>query len=173
MRQAPVSALYGRIRPIQIREGHAAIPVGDADGLPLFALIDLDDVELVDGVNWHLSKAGYARTQLPAWRRPERGMLLLHRYLTCALPNERVAFVNRDRLDCRRSNLRVSLVLTPEQREARRQARLAEQRANAALLRPDDTNGYVFGATPPPETAEQRALRKEQVKRYAAIMRGA
>jgi hypothetical protein len=62
-------------------------------------LISAEDVDLVTGVNWHVSKNGYAKRNCPS--------AYLHRILLGASSGQLVDHKNSDRLDCRRSNLRI------------------------------------------------------------------
>lgn len=72
------------------------IPVGDD-----FALIDWEDYELMSKWTWRLS-SGYAITGHPSQ--------LMHRMIMLPSPSELVDHKNWDRLDNRRSNLRIATV---------------------------------------------------------------
>lgn len=77
------------------------VPLFGADqGVVGHALIDADDLELVMWRRWSLTTAGYAATA---------GRLLMHRLLLGLEPGDgrQADHVNCDRLDNRRSNLRV------------------------------------------------------------------
>ena len=67
--------------------------------------IDSDDLELVGQYRWHVSDQGYA-----VWRGVIDGnkqTIRMHRLITNAPTGKDVDHINRDRLDNRRSNLRV------------------------------------------------------------------
>lgn len=107
-----------RIRPIRIDGDVAYIPLSGKPDAP-HAIIDADDVELVDGVNWSegaklSGKRAERRAADLGWTRlrgypmralPSRKLLLLNRYLVGALPSDRVVFRDNDPYNCRRSNL--------------------------------------------------------------------
>jgi hypothetical protein len=73
-------------------------------GLHGYALIDPDDLALISGRSWHLTTQGYARSN-----RPGGGFDYLHRFLFGLEDGDRreVDHISRDKLDNRRSNLRV------------------------------------------------------------------
>lgn len=69
------------------------IPVGNGH----FALVDDEDYELVGQRRWHLNNRGYIKS----------GKVLLHRLVTSAPPGYDVDHIDGDKMDNRRSNLRV------------------------------------------------------------------
>jgi hypothetical protein len=64
-------------------------------------LISLDDVELIKEIKWHLRNDGYIGSN-----KPKNGTLL-HRYIMNPQESKVVDHKNRNKLDCRRDNLRV------------------------------------------------------------------
>jgi len=64
------------------------------------AIVDDADVELVSQHSWHLAKTGYAATNI------KKRVITLHRFLLQEPPIQ-VDHINRDKLDCRRQNMRV------------------------------------------------------------------
>lgn len=71
------------------------------------ALIDSADAERVEGISWHYMGVGYAATN-QSHKAGSRGVIYLHRFILDAQEGEFVDHANRDRLDCRRSNLRIA-----------------------------------------------------------------
>lgn len=69
-------------------------------------LIDCSDLATVQELNWRLHTNGYASTEVRQDGRRRR--LYLHRVLLAAPPGIEVDHANRDRLDNRRSNLRLA-----------------------------------------------------------------
>ena len=70
------------------------------------ALIDNADYPAVSQHRWYLTVTGYAET----FRRSAgvtRSRTTLHRFILGAVPGTVVDHVNGDKLDCRRSNLRL------------------------------------------------------------------
>ena len=65
------------------------------------ALIDHDDVKLVKNYKWHIEPHGYVATQINGSR------TYLHKLLTEGVPGYIVDHINRNKLDNRRSNLRL------------------------------------------------------------------
>jgi len=79
-----------------IEEDHAKIVLQRDD---LFALIDLEDVIKVKGYVWYVTGEGYAYNQ--------KLKLLLHQYIIGKAPeNMETDHINRNKLDCRKKNLR-------------------------------------------------------------------
>jgi len=71
-----------------------------------FALVNLEDAELVTAHRWHIHNRGYAAThvQLPQGR----GLVLMHRLIFGQIPDGyEVDHINHNKLDNRRCNLRV------------------------------------------------------------------
>jgi len=78
--------------------------VPGARWLPLrggFALVDEDLFENLNALNWFIGSKGYAQRSCTGG-----GAVLLHRVVLWASPGDWVDHINRDKLDCRRSNLR-------------------------------------------------------------------
>ncbi|MCA1021469.1 HNH endonuclease [Halobacillus litoralis] len=89
------------------------------------ALIDVSDIDRVKKYNWHLNNSCYVHANTP------EGKLSLHRLVTDCPEDEVVDHINRNTLDCRKSNLRICTQL--------------ENNKNASL-RKDNTTG-VRGVT--------------------------
>lgn len=83
-----------------------AIPLTGKLGRGMFAMVDEDDLHLVEGRRWHLNYP-YAMSslKLPDGRRSARGM---HRFILDAQPGQSVDHVNANGLDNRRCNLRIA-----------------------------------------------------------------
>jgi hypothetical protein len=69
------------------------------------ALIDEEDLSVLSGFRWHLSAAGYAVRNLPG---RGKGSVLMHRQILNAPTGFEVDHVNGNRVDNRRSNLRLA-----------------------------------------------------------------
>ena len=74
-----------------------------------FAIVDDEDFETLNAVRWHRSSAGYAIREIWYGRTREypKGTLSMHRVILGTKPGEFVDHINHDRLDNRRSNLRI------------------------------------------------------------------
>lgn len=88
-------------------------PIDNSNGthrIPLtkgaFAIIDSADVPLVAEYNWMLDQARDRPDY--ASRGDHQRTVYLHRFLMSAGPGELVDHVNKDGLDCRRSNMRIA-----------------------------------------------------------------
>lgn len=80
---------------------HAEIVMFDQDGNEKArAIIDLEDVELVRGYRWWLTPSGYTAAKI----KPTTKVIKLHQ-LICPAPED-VDHWDRDKLNCRRLNLR-------------------------------------------------------------------
>ncbi len=82
------------------------IPLRDRSGDPrAYALIGREDLPLICRRRWHLTSQGYARSN-----RPGGGFDYLHRFLLGLRDRDghEVDHINRDKLDNRRSNLRLA-----------------------------------------------------------------
>jgi len=83
-----------------------------------FCLIDPEDQDFAESLSWYRDASGYA---VRGFKRPKYRRLYLHREIAARsigrelLPDEVVDHINRDKLDNRRSNLRVC---TPAQNAA-------------------------------------------------------
>jgi HNH endonuclease len=79
-------------------------------GKGLVAVIDDEDAGLVAGFKWYAMKAPQAEEKFYAagWKHlpPGRFFVLLHRLIMNAQPDQVVDHVDRNPLNCRRSNLR-------------------------------------------------------------------
>lgn len=95
-----------------------------------FALVDSEDFELVGSLRWHLHTSGYAVNDKRIWlgngkSRVERRWM--HRMIMNTPKDTQTDHINHDKLDNRRSNLRL--------------CSQSENSANASL-RKDSTSGY-------------------------------
>ncbi len=91
--------------------------------LPEGVLFDPEDFLLIDSINWHIEQ-GYVINTPGAGKTKIR----LHRLIMRALPDEEVDHINRNRLDNRKSNLR----LVPSRINAQ----------NLPDIRKNNTSGY-------------------------------
>lgn len=89
------------------------IPLGGRRG-PVrgFAVVDAADAEAVLGCSWYLDHEGYAMSKTSG------EAVRLHRFLMTPGAGLEVDHINGDRLDCRRSNMRI--VTHAEQMQNRR-----------------------------------------------------
>jgi hypothetical protein len=86
----------------------ALIPLRARDGsIRAHALIDAADVPLVEPWSWSLTSAGYAARGITVDGRVRQ--IMLHRQILGLRSGDELDgdHINRDRLDCRRENLRV------------------------------------------------------------------
>lgn len=94
----------------------------------MIALIDDDDYEKLSKIKWYYRKnEGYAVGNLPS---PEKGVypkVLMHRYIMDAPKGKQVDHINGNKLDNRKSNLRIATAST--------------NKANCGL-RKSNTSGY-------------------------------
>lgn len=65
------------------------------------AKINIEDYELCKNHKWYLDSSGYARTSLNGKK------VRLHRFLLNSQKGDIVDHINRNRLDCRRNNMRI------------------------------------------------------------------
>ncbi len=72
------------------------------------AVIDDQDAELVAGFKWYPMKTVDRKVYAAGWKNqpPGRFFVHLHRLIANAQPGEVIDHIDRDRLNCRRSNLR-------------------------------------------------------------------
>lgn len=91
------------IRNIVVADGIARIELNTGD----FALVDERDVHLVAGNNWYLSKTGYVRRAAPRGA-GRRATTDIHRLIVECPPGHCIDHIDRDKLNNRRSNLRVA-----------------------------------------------------------------
>lgn len=99
-------------RPAIIDGTVAKIPIY-RKGEIIYALVDADDLELVDGIYWSTDNRGYARAA---------HSLYMHRLILRPSSHEQTDHINGNRLDNRRSNLRVA---TNQQNQMARHAVVA------------------------------------------------
>jgi hypothetical protein len=68
-------------------------------------IIDAEDVEKVSQLAWHTDRKGY----ISHANKPKKGNTMLHRLIVgVSDPTEVVDHINRNRMDCRKENLRVT-----------------------------------------------------------------
>lgn len=84
---------------------HAKIPVFGKHGVGKFMLVDVEDVELVAGVRWYVSWNGYATNRSKT--NGKNTNLRAHRVIMDAPLGMDVDHINHNKLDNRKSNLRV------------------------------------------------------------------
>ena len=65
-------------------------------------IIDVDDYDTCKKHVWYLDSSGYARTTI------DNKKVRLHRFLLSPKKNEVVDHINRNKLDCRRNNMRIA-----------------------------------------------------------------
>lgn len=65
-----------------------------------FAIVDNENFELLSKYNWHFHSSGYARTSTPR-------KIYMHRIILGAENKELCDHINRNKLDNRKSNLRI------------------------------------------------------------------
>jgi len=121
---------YGKIykedrykpNPIEIKGDHAEMTLFDKHGeVKGIALIDIRDIEKVKKYKWHISGTGYVS------HKSTKTSLLLHRYITDCPKGKVIDHANHNRLDNRRSNLRICT---------------QKQNARNQSIRTDNSSGY-------------------------------
>jgi hypothetical protein len=87
------------------------IPLHGQDGIVAYAIVDDDDFEWLSRWRWGLKKGYAARTVHRRKQKPPQLTFLMHRRILGLEHGDRRQgeHKNRDRLDCRRSNLRVAM----------------------------------------------------------------
>lgn len=87
-------------------DGYALIPLSGERGAGKFALVDMEDVEVVIKYRWNLTKAGYVRSSAA---QKYAGTGLIHRLIMGNPPGLDIDHKEpAERLDNRRSNIRVA-----------------------------------------------------------------
>lgn len=69
-----------------------------------YALISKRDVALAKKIFWRKTEHGYARGRNPLTRKD----ILLHKYITKTTSDTIIDHINRNKLDCRRENMRIA-----------------------------------------------------------------
>lgn len=77
------------------------------NGAGMFATVDDEDYEWLNGMRWYISTCGYARSNLYSPKDKKCRNVYMHKMLLKASPENQVDHINRNKLDNRRSNLRV------------------------------------------------------------------
>ena len=72
-----------------------------------YAIVDDDDYHRLNQYKWHLSYTGYAIRSITLTK-GVRGKELIHRKVINATENQAVDHINKNRLDNRKSNLRIA-----------------------------------------------------------------
>lgn len=108
----------------------------DLSNSELKATVDESDWELVFARSWYLTSNGY----VASWLIGERAMVLLHRYVTDAPPKTHVDHKMGDKLDNRKSELRVT---SPSLNQVNRRKR---NKNNASGIRGVDRCGNRWRA---------------------------
>lgn len=72
-----------------------------------YAVIDIEDSELIKSFSWFVHKDGYAQTNLHPYGDGRSYKLFMHRLILKAPPDMEVDHINHNRLDNRRVNLRI------------------------------------------------------------------
>lgn len=91
----------GRLKPSRVEDGK--VELFGKWGKGRHALVDPEDEALVGAYRWYVGKNGYV-ISYPH----KRGYLLLHRLLAVPRESESVDHRNRNKLDCRKDNLRIA-----------------------------------------------------------------
>lgn len=76
--------------------------LGGVLGKGKFALVDDEDYERVNKLNWSFSSRQYAQSKL------NKKTISMHRFVFCPLKDQRLDHKNGDKLDNRKENLRVA-----------------------------------------------------------------
>lgn len=69
-----------------------------------YALISKSDLEIASQIYWRKTEYGYARGKNPLTREG----VLLHKYITQTTKDTVIDHINRNKLDCRRDNMRIA-----------------------------------------------------------------
>ena len=69
-----------------------------------YALISSEDVATAKKIFWRMTEHGYARGRNPLTRKD----VLLHKYITKTTKDTIIDHINRNKLDCRRENMRIA-----------------------------------------------------------------
>jgi hypothetical protein len=91
---------------IIIYDEYAEVVVYDTYGIEVNRChLDIEDIDKIREYKWHLSNMGYIQTTIRNINRTN--CILLHRLIMNAKQGEYVDHINRNKLDCRKINLRV------------------------------------------------------------------
>lgn len=95
-------AISGDSNTFEIFSDYAIMHIYNNKGLRIKDVkIDIEDIEKLKPFSWHITTQDYVETQ--AFKKPE----ILHRFLMNCPKDKIVDHINRDVLDCRKSNLRI------------------------------------------------------------------
>ncbi|MFB5758897.1 HNH endonuclease [Paenibacillus medicaginis] len=93
---------------IRIRDTYAELILYDGNNIENgIVKIDIEDIKNVKDYKWRIDTWGYASSKIKDYDGNKRNVFI-HRYLLSPQENEVVDHINRDRLDNRRSNLRIA-----------------------------------------------------------------
>lgn len=126
----------------------AQIPVNGREGVIAFTVVDDTDEAVASAHNWHLLPIGYAVTMVPSEGGKQRSLYLHRLLLGLDFGDKRQAdHINRDRLDNRRSNLRVVTHAENSQNRGSKPGSLSSYRGVTFDLRYGLWRAYVCGKT--------------------------
>lgn len=135
-----------------------------------FALIDESDLDLVQESSWHLTSTGYAAC------RKNNKILFMHRMLLQAPDDIQVDHIDRDRLNNRRSNLR--LATNQENAQNKSKAPEASSKYKGVHYRPEskiwrayiDIDGHrTYLGNFSNEEVAAKAYDQEAIKRFGSF----
>lgn len=93
-----------KLNKIDIKDDYAIIHTVSY-GIPKEILIDLEDIDLVRDYTWSINNDGYVRSKINS------KTVFLHKILIKCQKNKVIDHINRNKLDNRKSNLRVCSIM--------------------------------------------------------------